>query len=139
MTKQRELSRITIRRSIIKYVLCALLSVFYLSGCQGSRLGSVVSVEIPKKIFVNTATNIKITTTENACFSVDKTVVNIDALIAEIKPYVHFNGYPDGSLLCTAPILYFEHNATVEFSQTGTATIRVIGYHEAIERTTTVF
>ena len=94
------------------------------------RLGQLatfpsLSITAPDTVAVNTDFDVSLTTSGGGCQKVGSTTVAmVDGRTAEIRPYDWYEVKPSA---CTTIYKIFPHYARLQFGQTGTATLRVIG------------
>jgi hypothetical protein len=92
-----------------------------------SRLGFIQpdSAVVPDSVAAGVGFTVAVQTSGGGCNRAGNTVVlMVDAHTAEVRPYDEYEVNPPD---CTTNILLFHHSATVQFDQTGTGIVRVIG------------
>lgn len=87
-----------------------------------------VRIDLPETVAVASAFTVSIQSYGGGCTSQGDTDVQVEGLLATIRP---FDLEPsDPEVICPAILRVFEHVATIQFDQPGTATVRVLGRRE---------
>ena len=87
--------------------------------------GDSARVVLPDTIAVNGAATIVVPTAGGGCVREGDTEVAVSGLAADVRPYDYFP--TDPGTVCTADFRELRHTATLRFTQTGRATVRVHG------------
>ena len=83
-------------------------------------------IELADTVAVNTPVPIVVPTGGGGCIRQGDTESTVSGLTADVRPYDYFPPR-SADVVCTADFRVLRHTATLQFSQRGTATVRVHG------------
>jgi hypothetical protein len=84
-------------------------------------------VEMPSEVARGADFEVTVRTFGGGCIGQGDTEVSVSGRSAEVRPYDLFVTSLPPNAACTDDLRYYQHRATLRFTQTGTAVVRVRG------------